>query len=113
MFDENRFQEVLSTVGNDGMTLLLSMLIAELSEAPLKIGNLVYCGAVLSARKEAHSLKGAAEAVGAFDLAGSALVLEQQLSNERDAIPSFRTLAAVAIQTRREAEDRLIALRSH
>ena len=77
LFDEAYLGELRAAVGPDRVDQLLVLLDCECEERVTRILRLDVSGEVAGIRREAHSLKGAASAVGAIALAGIAEQLEQ------------------------------------
>ena len=77
LFDEAYLGELRAAVGPDRVDQLLVLLDRECEERVARILRLDASGELTGIRREAHSLKGAASAVGAIALAGIAEQLEQ------------------------------------
>ena len=77
LFDEAYLGELRAAVGPDRVDQLLVLLDCECEDRVARILRLDLSGELAGIRREAHSLKGAASAVGAIALAGIAEQLEQ------------------------------------
>ena len=76
LIDTDRIAELRQALGAQQLNELLAMLVAECTTRPPRIRALIAAGDLAEARREAHSLKGAATSVGAAALGRAAHLVE-------------------------------------